>query len=260
MLWWWRVNRWFVDYFPVKLIKTHDLNPDKSYLVGYHPHGVLSFGAFSCFSCGHLNPGGLFPGLRPRVLTLKLCFAMPGFREHLLASGVACASKKGIQSVLKQKGTMAILVPGGAKEALYVGDGEKVKLFLNNRKGFIKIALEQGCDLVPTFGFGENNIFRQVPNPEGSLIRIFQEWMRKHITFTVPFFFGRGVLQYTYGILPFRNPINVVIGSPIHVEKVENPSKEVIQEYHAKYVSALKRLYDTYNPKYGNPNVKLVIT
>ena len=33
-----------------------------------------------------------------------------------------------------------------------------------------------------------------------------------------------------------------------------------VKAYHEKYVTALKRLYDDYNPIYGNPKLKLVIT
>ena len=33
-----------------------------------------------------------------------------------------------------------------------------------------------------------------------------------------------------------------------------------VTAYHEKYVTALKRLYEDYNPIYGNHNLKLVIT
>jgi hypothetical protein len=31
--------KWFSDYFPIRLMKTVDLDPKKNYLFGYHPHG-----------------------------------------------------------------------------------------------------------------------------------------------------------------------------------------------------------------------------
>ncbi len=227
--------------------------------MAYHPHGVLGFGATTSFATGHVGANKLFPGIYFRLLTLKVNFYLPGFREYLLINGVACVSKKGIGAVLHQKGTAGVIVPGGAQESLYVGDEEKVQLYLRNRKGFVKMALIHGSDLVPVFGFGENNIFKQAPNPEGSKVRAFQNWMKKYITFTIPLFFGRGVLQYTYGLMPFRRPINVVVGAPIHVEQTSTPTQEDIDGLHAKYVTALEELYATYNPKYGDPKVKLVI-
>ncbi len=55
-----------------------------------------------------------------------------------------------------------MLVVGGASESLYCGDKEKVKLYLKKRMGFVKLALQHGRDLVPSFGFGENQIYDQV--------------------------------------------------------------------------------------------------
>ena len=72
-------------------------------------------------------------------------------------------------------------------------------------------------------------------------------------------FFGRGVFQYNYGLLPRRKKITVVVGKPIHVEKTPEPTREQIAEMHAKYVEALQNLYDEYNPKYGEKGVKLVV-
>ena len=46
----------------------------------------------------------------------------------------------------------------------------------------------------------------------------------------------------------------------MRVTKVENPSIEEISELHDKYVAALTRLYEEYNPIYGDQRVKLVIT
>jgi hypothetical protein len=59
------------------------------------------------------------------------------------------------------KGTAAVLVVGGARECIY-RDKNEVKLILNSRKGFIKLALRYGRDLVPTFSFGENYIYEQL--------------------------------------------------------------------------------------------------
>ena len=39
---------------------------------------------------------------------------------------------------------------------------------MNKRKGFIKLAIRFGRDLVPVFSFGENFVYGQAPNPEGS--------------------------------------------------------------------------------------------
>ena len=57
-------------------------------------------------------------------------------------------------------------MPGGALEALN-SDPDKIRLVLNRRKGFVKLALKHGVDLVPTFSFGEAFIYDQVKSEKG---------------------------------------------------------------------------------------------
>ena len=66
------------------------------------------------------------------------------------------------------KNTVTILLPGGAHEARNWSKNE-VKLYLNKRKGFIKLALRFGVDLVPTFSFNEQFIFNQIVAEQGIL-------------------------------------------------------------------------------------------
>ena len=64
---------------------------------------------------------------------------------------------------------------------------------------------------------------------------------------------------FRFGLLPYRKPINVVVGKPIKVKKIENPTREEIENMHETYVKELQKLYDKYNPIYGDKSVKLVI-
>ena len=43
---WWKN---FADYFPMSLRCETTLDPDKKYVFGYHPHGIISVGALACF-------------------------------------------------------------------------------------------------------------------------------------------------------------------------------------------------------------------
>ena len=66
----------------------------------------------------------------------------------------------------KPKGIVTVLVPGGAFEARNWSENE-VKLYLMKRKGFIKLALRHGVDLVPTFSFNEQFIYKQISADQG---------------------------------------------------------------------------------------------
>uniref|UniRef100_A0A8R1ECS7 Acyltransferase n=2 Tax=Caenorhabditis japonica TaxID=281687 RepID=A0A8R1ECS7_CAEJA len=165
-------------------------------------------------------------------------FSMPFRREIILLFGCIDCSKESIRYTLsgehrqKKKGNAIVLVVGGAAEALDAHPGTH-ELTLKSRKGFVREALITGSDLVPVYSFGENDVFGQVSNPAGSTLRKWQEYARNMMGMSLPLVKGRGFLQYTVGWLPFRRPINTVIGAPIRVKRVENPSKEQIDKLHA---------------------------
>lgn len=54
-------------------------------------------------------------------------------------------------------GSSLTIVVGGAAESLSAHPGT-ADLTLKRRKGFIKLAIRQGADLVPVFSFGENDV------------------------------------------------------------------------------------------------------
>lgn len=72
------------------------------------------------------------------------------------------------------------------------------------------IVLLYRAHLVPVFSFGENELFKQVANPKGSWLRNVQEKLQKIMGFALPLFHARGVFQYSFGLIPFRQPIHTV--------------------------------------------------
>ena len=46
----WQLWVHFANFFPIKMVKTAELDSEKNYLLCSHPHGVLSAGAYSCFA------------------------------------------------------------------------------------------------------------------------------------------------------------------------------------------------------------------
>ena len=263
--WWlrfirgWRLWKHYKNFFPVKLVKTAELDRNKNYLLGSHPHGVLCSGAFSCFATDAGGFSTQFPGMTPRLLTLEGQFWIPGNRELSLGAGCCAATKRGMEALLGQPGGVAaVLVVGGAPESLN-SDKHKVRLVLQRRKGWIKIAMRYGVSLVPTFTFGEAAIYDLLSNPDGSLIRKVQDYLQNIMGFAPVVFFGRGIFQYNFGIIPHRKPMTLVVGAPIKVDKTPEPTVEQINQLHQRYVEALVDLYDKYNPVYGDTSVVLEI-
>ncbi|KAJ3390893.1 Diacylglycerol O-acyltransferase 2 [Lobulomyces angularis] len=251
--------RWLADYFPMQLVKTSELDPRKNYVFGYHPHGIISLGAFTCFGTEARDFSKLFPGINVRVLTLTTNFFMPLFRDLLLNLGFCSVTRRSCENILSSgPGNSILIVPGGAAESLYAFPGV-YDLVLKKRLGFIKVAVRHGASLVPVIAFGENDIWNQVHNPKGSVLRRFQTFFQKYLSFAPPLFHGRGVFQYSYGILPHRRHLTVCVGEPIEVEKLENPTSEQLLSYQKKYLDGLENLFNKQKELYA-PNRKGELT
>jgi len=97
--------------------------------------------------------------------------------------------------------------------------------------------------VVPVYDFGENEVYYQFDNPEGSLLRRIQENVKKRTGVAFPLFNGRGIFNYSYGLLPHRIPLVTVVGEPLEIPRIDNPTEMDIDNYHAKYCTALQELY-----------------
>ncbi|PFX11450.1 Diacylglycerol O-acyltransferase 2 [Stylophora pistillata] len=268
------------DYYPITLVKTSDLDPQKNYIFGYHPHGVFTEGAsigLNTEACGFSEK---FPGIIPHLSVTSVILKPLLYRDVLMSLGVIDVSRHSLEYNLTQKGTghSVVIVVGGAAEIREMGF-DSYALIVKRRKGFIKLALQTGSDLVPVFGFGQNNLYRDIIG--GSRVSQYsrlQLWLSNFTSWLRTCF------------LPSRSPINVVgrktrmmttdgddddddqmmttddrrpknacrqgvidlaaVGSPISVSKDENPTQEEIDKLHARYIDELKELYEKNKENY----------
>ncbi|CAF1532113.1 unnamed protein product [Rotaria sp. Silwood1] len=204
------------NYFPIKLIKTEDLDPNRNYIFGYHPHGAATVGAGINFLTEATHFSTLFPGIRPHLMGLHFNFFCPFLRELFLCLGECSVSRESCQYFLNGSS----------------GHGNAV------RKGFIRLALENGASLVPVITFGENEHYRQYKN------WISNRWI-----------WGRSIVGY----LPLRHLVTTVVGKPIQVNQIVDPSQTDIDQLHDQYLQAIEQLYNTNKANYGFENVKLEI-
>ncbi|XP_059211604.1 2-acylglycerol O-acyltransferase 2-A [Centropristis striata] len=248
----WRVWEYFRDYFPLTLVKTVDLDPKKNYIFGFHPHGVLVAGAFGNFCTEATGFSRLFPGLKPHLLMLPFWFRVPFFRDYIMCGGLVSCNKSSLSHLVSRPagGNVAVVAVGGATEALDARPGA-LTLQVLNRKGFIKLALKHGAQLVPVFSFGENELFDQMENPSGSPLRRLQNRLQSIMGVAMPLFHARGVFQYSFGLMPYRKPIHTVVGKPISVVQTPSPSTEDIQSLHNTYMQSLTELFEQHKHNYG---------
>ncbi|KAI1728405.1 diacylglycerol acyltransferase domain-containing protein [Ditylenchus destructor] len=250
---------YFADYFPISIVKTSELPPDRNYLMGCHPHGILSIGAFTHLCTNATGFSDKFPGLKSTILTLSGQFWFPLRREFGIALGGVESSNKSLRYLLQKPGYGRLIgiVIGGAEEALDAKPGVH-DLNIMNRRGFCRHAIQMGAYLVPSYSFGENEIFDQKYNARGSPIRKVQTYIKKQLGFCPPLFTGRGFFSENFGLLPYRKPITTIVGAPISVEKCDNPTLAQIDALHVRYCESLRELFEEHKAKYGVPeNVHL---
>ncbi|KAK3069903.1 hypothetical protein LTS18_000199, partial [Coniosporium uncinatum] len=231
--------------------------PTRKYIFGYHPHGIISHGAFAAFATEALGFSQLFPGITNTLLTLESNFRIPLYRDHALRLGLASVSRESCENLLSKggpngegMGRAITIVVGGARESLDAVPG-KLRLVLSRRKGFIKLAVRQGADLVPVLAFGENDIYEQVDSTSHPHVHKVQMMVKKFMGFTVPLFHARGIFNYDVGLMPYRRPIDIVVGRPIRVEQKGEPDQAYIDQLHGEYVEELKRIWDDWKDTFA---------
>ncbi|KAM6983422.1 2-acylglycerol O-acyltransferase 3b [Tautogolabrus adspersus] len=252
----WKVWEHLRDFFPVKLVKTAELNPNKNYILGCHPHGIMSAGAFTCFSTESCGFTDMFPGVKASLAVLAGLFRLPLFREYIMCAGLYPVSKPSLAYLLSQrgKGNAVVIVIGGAAESLASSPGINT-VVMKQRKGFVRVALEFGADLVPVYSFGENELFQQVIFSNGSLGRRLQDLFKKIMGFAPCLFVGERM-----AFMPYRTQVTTVVGSPISVPKRATPTDEEVDHYHNLYMEALAKLFHEHKVSCGlSENHKLRI-
>ncbi|ELK00380.1 2-acylglycerol O-acyltransferase 2 [Pteropus alecto] len=194
--------------------------------------------------------------------------SVDGLSEGIL--GLVTSDKESAAHILNRKdgGNLLGVIVGGVQEALNTRPGT-CTLLLRELQGLHqarpdawvsgKKALGSPGDwqelyfaLVSIFSFGENGLFDQIENSPGSLCRI-QNWLQKVTSVSLPLFHGRGIFQYSFGLLPHLQPITTVVGKPIQVEKIPNPSQEEVDKLHHHYIKELCNLFEAHKLKYNVP-------
>ena len=245
------------SYFPITLYRSVPLSPARKYIFGYHPHGIMLRGAVSTFSYDAVGFSELFPGLTTNMLVKDETFNMAGHREYVLATGMNGVSKRSCLRLLSEGGSdgkgagNSIAITLGGSREFDVCRPNSMDVVIKIRKGFVKVAVETGADIVPVLGFGENDIYASYTPKEGTWGGWFWGGMDKHLKVKPPHFFGR-----FYDLTPYRRPIHVVVGKPITVEaRTGEPDLKYVDELHSKYIEELQRIWrdwrDLFEPNHS---------
>jgi len=72
-------------------------------------------------------------------------------------------------------------------------------------------------------------------------------WVLRTLKFTLPFLHGRGIFNYDVGLMPYRRPLNIVVGRPIPVRQRADPvDMAEVDRLHRLYMEELQSIWDKY--------------
>ncbi|RLN32304.1 hypothetical protein BBO99_00007799 [Phytophthora kernoviae] len=211
------------------------VEPGKRALFTFHPHGVLTCG-FSFNGAHHLT----FQRAACRWISAENLFWFPLMRDILHWMEFSSSTKASMQSIMRT-GQNLCLLPGGFEEATLFQRG-KHRVYIKNRFGFIKLALQHGYDIYPAYTFGEEYTYHAFPYLQQLRLQLNRFRVPGAIFFGIPLCF----------FLP-RPDVDLitVVSKPLRLPQIEHPSREVVKEFHDKYMEALQDLFDSYKGVYA---------
>lgn len=231
------INRYYSFRYVVEAPTESYESVPSIYALG--PHGVFSIAPAHLTLMSEYILGENF-----HFLAATAALYVPVYNIYLKLMGFKSVDRKPFKDTLLS-GRSVALIPGGIAEMFTTNDDHEV-MMVKERKGFVAIALETGSQIVPCYCFGNSQLFWLGSN------RVL-EYLSRVFRMSLIIFWGR------YGLpVPNRKPLLTVVGKPIIVPKVENPSPELINDYHEQYLRETRRIYDQYKNAYNWQDRKLV--
>lgn len=148
-----------------------------------------------------------------------------------------------------KNGEDVALPPGGFEEATLTSLTQD-RVFIKKRTGFVRLCLQYGIAIRPVYVFGERKCYWNVQGAFQARINLNR--------YGIPtiFVWGNPILP----ILPkLSAEIYTVVGEPIILPRIENPTRDDVTRYHKKYVDALVKLFDEYKEDAYGPDAAKTI-
>ncbi|CAE7251099.1 mogat2-a [Symbiodinium natans] len=249
-----RFDRWLNDrllrYFSFKAVFEEPLQKDRRYLFAVMPHGVIPF-ANTLLSITLQRQGFI-----PNSIGADILFQIPVLRQLVRFGGLIPATPQSIKRALSWEypNNITFIVPGGIAE-IFLMRPDLEQVFIKSRKGFIRLALQTGVDVVPVYGLGHTQLFTMLDKSSG--LGGFMMRMSRRLKISLPLAYGRLGMP----LIPYAKPVAALVGKPIRIDTADpNPSAERVDEVHAQFVQELQRIFEKHKglvPGYENKQLYL---
>jgi hypothetical protein len=200
--------------------------PEGPALFVCHPHGLYGLTWFIHFASGLSE----WPGSKRPVLAVhSVFFSIPILRELFLSHNCIEASEHAIKKTLAKGESVALLV--GGIEELLLTQADSLKLVLQKREGFVRIAKEMNIPLVPLVSPNENNLFTLLEN---SWIQWFQTVLYKKFHLAVIFPSFQNLRSwFNLSVQPFSKPVVTYVLKPVV------PDGKSLKDIKSEYIERL---------------------
>jgi 2-acylglycerol O-acyltransferase 2 len=227
------------SYFRAEVIVEGEYDKDKNYCICYFPHSLFAIG-FPLIA-DYLDRKH---GMLLLFTVADVIFQVPIIRRIMTWWGSTSVAEKRLKKnlTLPFPYNAIMLQPDGIAGMFYGLKHEQI--VLGKRRGFCRLALQTGTALVPCYTFGANDVWNRQFDHTSLMARISSKIRVSLVLWTDRF----GI---PFGVVPVPTKLVVALGPAIYVKQVENPTRQQIDELHAKFVTDIKSLYDRHKQKMG---------
>lgn len=256
-------------YKPVVHAFPEAIDCTAQYIFCFHPHGCMADFRVLIGACvracatvalrwgptGMRRAGSCVPSLpvlyedaefqqrmhgKMKWLAASVLFRLPVVREITLWTS-CCDARRQVASRVLRAGQSIGIVLGGEQEQLRT-EYQKEHVYVLSRYGAMRLALRHGVPLVPVYVFGCVDLYRT-----SKVLYGLRNLLVNKLGVCLPVCWGPFGLPLT----PFKVQQHVVVGAPILVEHVEEPTVEQVRAVHQQYVEALQKLFDSRKVEFG---------
>jgi 2-acylglycerol O-acyltransferase 2 len=242
-------TRRFLEYFALRVIyEDPAYYSESASIFPMVPHGVHPA---TVIGAAMIAPRT--PMVRMVMAQASSTMAAPYWRTFARQMGSVPASRHEIQRVLDRGDSVTTFMDG--IHGMFAGGrgGDVEKLYIENKKGLIRLAMTNGTPLVPCYCFGQTELVRVAADPLG-IMESFSRRLR--VSLVVPL--GRWFLP-----VPYRVPLTLAMGRPILVDKIPEgtkPDPVAVDALHALYLKETEALFERYKGRcgYGHKRIEVL--
>jgi 1-acyl-sn-glycerol-3-phosphate acyltransferase len=233
------VLRDVVHWFDGQVLVDRPLDPRQQYIFGFAPHGIVPLTA--SWVTHHPAWRALVTQVETVILGATVFQMVPIVRDLALWAGTRAVSRDSFAATLAE-GKSVLLIPGGMAEMRLSRSRDRNIRLVTHHKGFVAMALRTGTPLVPVYSFGETRFLDQA-----ELLGL-SRWLHRTLGIPLPYFCGIG----GWIPLPRRERVRVVVGPPLHVPKVTDPSPALVDQYTALFYASVHDIFERYKHQCGH--------